>query len=142
MMNNRCREIGAEEFEALAGPIFQSIEVHGPERLDLGHFVPEWKRWVGLGFARTWVSGNQSMAGGVFTKDLFTGEPRASLMFWVSTPAARRTGNPIRVLRAFEQAAGGTKKAVAFHRAVSPEPLGDVYIKRGYTLTELIFTKR
>lgn len=95
------------------------------------------------GIARTWeVSG--AVLGALFTHDLYSGKPRALLMFWLSDIPARVAGRPIALLNEFERAAkdfGAKRISVAQHRFVSPEKLAKVYAKRGYQVSELIFSK-
>lgn len=139
------RELLPNELEGALLPIFEHAvtEIRDAKmELNWVHFLPEWTKWVTLGFARTWECSG-AVVGALFTKDLFSGNPRALLMFWLSTPAARRTGAPIRVLDAFENAAiaSGAKPAASFNRSVSPERLIKVYRKRGYEVSEVIFSK-
>lgn len=144
-MKNVATELTPDELGILLDPIFQHAVTEirdGKMELNWDYFLPEWTKWSKLGFARTWVAGD-AVAGGVFTRDLFSGHPRALLMFWLSTPNARRSGAPIRALESFEKAAEqfGAKPAAALHRAISPDRLGKVYLKRGYELSELIFSR-
>lgn len=139
------RELLADELEGALLPVFEhAITEIRDEKMQLKwpYFIREWMKWVTLGFARTWECSG-AVAGALFTQDLFSGNPRALLMFWLSTPAARRTGAPIRVLSAFEKAAQdfGARPAASFNRSVSPERLMKVYRKRGYETAEVIFSK-
>lgn len=139
------RELLPNELEGALLPIFEyaATEVRdGKMQLKWSHFIREWTKWVEIGLARTWECAG-AVAGGLFTQDLFSGNRRALLMFWLSTPAARRTGAPIRVLECFEKAAlgFGAKPAASYNRAVSPERLIKVYRKRGYEASEVIFSK-
>lgn len=139
------RELLPNELEVALLPIFNhAVSEIRDEKMQLkwSHFIREWTKWGTLGFARTWECAG-AVAGATFTQDLFSGHRRALLQFWISTPGARRIGAPLRVLNSFETAAVafGAKPAVAFHRAVSPERLVKVYRKRGYELSELIFSR-
>lgn len=139
------RELLPNELESALLPIFQHImtEVRD-DRLDIkwDHFLPEWTRWVSMGFARTWECSG-AVVGALFTHDLFGGHPRALLMFWFSTPEARRIGSPIRVLQSFEKAAEkfGAKPSASWNASISPERLLKVYQKTGYKMSEVILTK-
>jgi len=144
-VKNSATELSPEELGILLDPIFQHAVTEirdGKMELNWDHFLPEWTNWTKLGFARTWVVGD-AVAGALFTRDLFSGQPRALLMFWLSTPNARRSGAPIRALQAFENAAEqfGARPAASFNRSVSPERLMKVYRKRGYEASEIIFSK-
>lgn len=144
-MKYPATELNSKELSILLDPIFTHAVTEirdGGMEFNWDHFLPEWTKWTNLGFARTWVSGD-AVAGALFTHDLFSGNPRALLMFWLSTPRARSAGAPIKVLSAFENAARefGAKPAAAWNAAVSPEKLLKVYRKLGYQMTEVIFTK-
>jgi GNAT superfamily N-acetyltransferase len=145
MMKTAVRELKSEDFSATLRPVFDHAVTEirdGKMELVWDHFLPEWTMWNQLGLARTWEL-RGAIAGAVFTHDLFSGCPQATLMFWLSTPAARRAGRPIRVLKAFESAAKqfGAKPTVAMHFAVSPPGLREVYQKLGYRISEMIFKK-
>lgn len=139
------RELLAAELEGVLSPIFEHVTTELRDEkmpMNWSHFLPEWTRWVTIGFARTWEC-RGAVAGALFTKHLFSGKPNALLMFWNSTPEARRTGAPIRVLECFEHAAKdfGARPAASFNRSISPDQLLKVYRKRGYEVSEIIFSK-
>lgn len=139
------RELLPTELEAALLPIFAHAvtEIRDEKmQLEWPYFIREWTKWVTLGFARTWECAG-AVVGALFTRDLFSGNPRALLMFWLSTPAARRTGAPIRVLDAFEKAAQafGARPAASFNRSVSPDRLLKVYRRCGYETAEVILSK-
>lgn len=144
-MKNAPRELLAAELEGSLLPVFEhAVTEIRDEKMQLKwpYFIREWTKWVTLGFARTWECSG-AVAGALFTQDLFSGNRRALLMFWLSTPSARRIGAPLRVLAAFENAAiaFGAKPAASFNRSVSPERLMKVYRRRGYETAEVIFSK-
>lgn len=144
-MKAAVHELLPSEMEAWLEPVFKyAVTEIRDNKMDLiwSHFLPEWQSWTERGVARTWGCAG-AIAGGVFTQDLFSGVPSALLMFWLSTPDARRAGAPLRVLDSFEQAAKewGAKPSVAWHSGVSPDRLLKVYRKRGYQMSEVIFKK-
>lgn len=139
------RELLPNELEAALLPIFDhAVSEIRDEKMQLKwpYFIREWTKWVTMGFARTWECSG-AVAGALFTQDLFSGNRRALLMFWLSTPSARRVGAPLRVLKSFENAAiaFGAKPAASFNRSVSPERLMKVYRKCGYETAEVILSK-
>lgn len=139
------RELLPSQLEAALQPIFRHAVTEIRENrmvLNWDHFISEWTKWTTIGIARTWALEGAAV-GGVFSNDLFSGTPRALAMFWLSTPAGRRVGQPIRVLRAFEHAARSkhAKPAAAMHLAVSPAHLSKVYRRLGYSVSEIIFSK-
>lgn len=134
------------EFDSHLLPIFVRVlkeAVPGTLELNLSHFLSTWQSWMTLGIARTWeVPG--AVLGALFTHDVYSGKPRALLMFWLSDLPARVAGRTIALLDQFECAGkefGATRISVAQHRFVSPEKLAKVYLKRGYQVSELIFSK-
>jgi hypothetical protein len=144
-VKNAPRELLPSQLESALLPVFEhAVSEIRDEKMQLKwpYFIREWAKWVDLGFARTWEC-TGAVVGALFTRDLFSENPRALVMFWLSTPEARRTGATIRVLDTFEKAAHafGAKPAASFNRSVSPDRLMKVYRKRGYEMSEVIFSK-
>lgn len=139
-------ELTPEEFtDERLGQIFRHIaqESGHPERYRAEYFMPEWQSWMRLGFARTWELPG-AVLGGLFTKDLYSGQRRGLIMFWAALPSARATGRAIRLLKTFEYEAKKsdckTLAAVA-HGWLNPSRLISVYKRSGYEPTEFLFSK-
>lgn len=95
------------------------------------------------GVARAWEN-DGCVIGSLFVPDGFCGELRALVYFWFSAPRARGTGRPIELLDAFEKAArdaGCRRISISSHMKVATDKTARIYEKRGYSLTERIFTK-
>lgn len=140
------REITPEEFtDERFGTIFRQMgtESGHPERYKPQHFIPTWQSWIKLGFARTWEV-PKAVLGAVYTDDLFSGQKRASVMFWASLPEIRNTGLAIKLLNQFESESKKAEcsiLAAAAHAWLHPNRLVSVYKARGYEITEFIFSK-
>lgn len=134
-------EFTAEQF----APIFKSIaaEIGKPERFKEEYFFPNWHNLMRTNISETYAVPG-AVLGSLFYPDVFNGELRASIMFWFSLPEARGTGRPIKLLDKFEARAserGAKMKSGAAFGALVPGRLRRIFEKRGYFLSEEIFSK-
>lgn len=139
------QELMPEEFDERFAPIFLHVaaETGDPWRYNPAHFHPVWQHWMRLGLARAWA-GKDCILGALFSHDTFSGEKCGYVHFWHSLPSARGTGAPIRLFKAFEQAAReeGCKRCFSMaHEALNPSNLRAVYPRLGYKQHETIFSK-
>jgi GNAT superfamily N-acetyltransferase len=121
-------------------PIFDYVsqEVNKPYKADW--FFPYWSQLMDAGIAKAWET-EGAVLGAVFYKDVYTGNEKASVMFFFALPEARGTGRPVKLLDTFEVFAGDRKKSIAAHMASHPERVRKLYSKRGYQLDEEIWSK-
>lgn len=103
-------------------------------------FRPYWAKLMDTGIAKTWHTLG-AVLGALFYRDVYTGNEKASVMFFFSLPETRGTGRPILLLDEFEKFAGDREKAIAAHMDSNPDHVRKLYKKRGYRLTEEIWVK-
>lgn len=138
--------LAPDQFSDDLKPIFDHIEKENgePDRLDWSYFQPMWRLYMGQGIAQSWATEkNDAVLGAMFYKDIFNGDLHGVVNFWFSLPEARGTGRPIKLLDAFEAECDRqnvkSKKCAAFI-GLTPEVLRHVLQKRGYKLTEEIWS--
>jgi GNAT superfamily N-acetyltransferase len=146
MMSTEVKELKPENFTERLEPIFQHIseEIGEPDRLNSKHFFPQWRRMMELGVARVWET-EGAVLGAIFVPELYSGKPRAYCHFWFALPAARGTGRPLELMRAFLAAAKEAGCAEVFsssHVRSNPEHMFRIYQNEGFSLSEHVFCKK
>lgn len=138
------KELLSHEFTERLLPIFLHIEqetgISG--RNNPKHFFPAWQRMMEIGVARAWEN-DGCVLGALFTPELYSGKMQAHVIFWFSLPEARGTGRPQELLAACEDAArkaGAFKLSSSAHVQSNPISATRSYLKRGYKLSEELFT--
>lgn len=110
---------------------------------DWEHFVREVQHWMALGLARVWKLPG-AVLGGVFTKNLFTGLPCATVMFWFAEEKGRGR-NAVRLFDNFlhEARARGCQMIFASSYATSfgYKKLSRFYKIRGFDESETVSRK-
>ena len=138
-------ELTPEEFDLHLDPILLHIQAESGQagRYNPDYFYPTWRNLMRSGVARTWEAPG-CVLGAVFFPDTISGELFGSVHFWWALPAVRGTGAPMRLFRAFEQAArkvGCKRVLTAAYGALNPSNLEAVYPRLGYSAQETIFSK-
>lgn len=138
------RELQPHEFTERLEPIFRHCEKEaGRTDGNPAHLFPQWRKWMELGLARAYES-EGCILGLLISPDIFSGNIRAFVNFWFALPSARGTGRPIGLLDFAEAEArryGCVKISSAAYSALTPERTGNRYKKRGYYVSEIIWTK-
>lgn len=139
-MGHTAKELAAHEFTNDFEPIIQHVATEARQEFSADFFFPCWRKLMEQGTARTWsIPG--AVLGALFYPHVYSGKLRAVVMFWFALPSARGTGRPMKLLDAFENAAIGLHKSVAAYAALTPERMRKILRKRGYELSEEIWSK-
>jgi GNAT superfamily N-acetyltransferase len=139
-MGYTAKELATHEFTEQFAPIIQHVATEARQGFNADFFFPCWRKLMEQKTARTWeIPG--AILGSLFYPHVYTGEMRAVIMFWFALPSARGTGRPMKLLDAFEDAAKGLHKSCAAYAALTPERLRKILRKRGYELSEEIWSK-
>lgn len=136
-------ELKPENFTERLEPIFRSVESRLPEKLrgrNLTYFWPQWRNLMKLGVARTWEIEN-AVLGCLFTPDIFSGAPQASVVFWFSTPGTKGTRELLDAAEHAAQAAGCKRISIAAYGALEGDRIAELYRAFGYAETEKVFQK-
>lgn len=138
-------ELTPEEFDLHLDPILLHIQQESdqPGRYNPEYFYPAWRQLMRAGVARTWEAPG-CVLGAVFFPDTISGALYGSVHFWWALPAVRGTGAPMRLFKAFEQAAtaAGCKRVFSMaYETLNPNNLSAVYPRLGYKKHETIFSK-
>lgn len=134
------KELESHEFTDRLDPIFRHISAESHQPFDPEFFYQNWRVFMGRGIARTWeIPG--TVLGAIYYPHIYTGERRAVIMFWFALPEVRGTGRPIKLLDAFENTAEGLHKSCAAYIALAPERLRKILSRRGYAMSEEIWSK-
>lgn len=135
------RELKAHEFDERLAPIFEEVQADAGHAgaLNSDFFFPHWQHLMELGIARTWeVPG--AVLGALFVNDTFRGTPTALSVFWVSTKAARKGGECLKLLGAFEAAAREkkcTRMLMTAHCDANYKAMQRMFKRRGFKPLEL-----
>jgi hypothetical protein len=128
------------EFTERLEPIFRHVSAEVGLPGDAEYFFTNWRHLMDQGIARTWeIPG--AVLGALFYPNIYTGKTQAVVMFWFALPEVRGTGSPMKLLDEFEKSAVGLHKSAAAHSMSSPERMRKIYRKRGYELSEEIWSK-
>lgn len=138
------RELQPHEFTERLEPIFRHCEQEaGRTDGNPSHLFPQWRKWMELGLAKAYES-EGCVLGMLISPCVFSGNLRAFVNFWFALPSARGTGRPIDLLTVAESEAkrlGCNKISSASYAALTPERTRHIYNKRGYSVSEVIWTK-
>jgi len=139
-MGHTAKELEPHEFTEEFAPIIQHVAAEAGQEFNADFFFPCWRKLMEQGTARTWsIPG--AILGALFYPHVYSGKLRAVVMFWFALPEARGTGRPMKLLDAFEKAATGLHKSAAAYAALTPERLRGIFRKRGYAMSEEIWSK-
>lgn len=137
------KELSAVEFTERLSPIFEHISKEVGIPFAPEHFFPRWRALMEGNVARTWEN-DGCILGALLVPDMLSCKKRALVYFWFSLPEARGTGRTIELLEAAEQAAaddGCEKLSIASHSLVATDKTARIYQKRGYDVSETVYTK-
>lgn len=138
------KELLPHEFTERLLPIFRHCEAEaGRTDGNPDYLFPQWRKWMELGIARAFED-DGCIAGVLIHPHLFNGRLRAHVSYWFALPEARGTGRPIGLLNKCEdvaKASGCEKISSAAYASLTPERTGHIYHKRGYNVSEIIWTK-
>lgn len=138
------RELQPHEFTERLEPIFRHCEQEaGRTDGNPAHLFPQWRNWMKLGIARAWEN-DECILGMLIHPHVFSGRLRAYVSYWFALPSARGTGRPIELLSRAEceaRAAGCEKISSASFADLTPEKTSRLYEKRGYYVSETVWTK-
>jgi hypothetical protein len=136
-------ELKSEEFTDRLAPIFESVRLRLPERLqqrNLGYFFPQWRKLMTMGFARTWEIPN-AVLGCLFTPDIFGGPPQASVPFWFSLPGTDGTLALLLAAEAAAKGAGCPRLSISAYCTLEGERIAELLKALGYAETERVHQK-
>lgn len=138
-----AKELTHDEFDTRFSPIFEHISREAGAPFNPEVFFSMWSTMMQAKIARTWAT-EGAVLGALFVPDIFNNLKRGLVYFWFSVPSARGTGRPFALLDAFERAAREEKCAhisISAHAKLNPRKTASIYARRGYFISETVFTK-
>ncbi len=134
-------ELKPFEFNEGLSPVFRAVEAElGRSNGNPAFFFPHWRRLMEMGAARTWKAPG-AVLGAIFYADTFTGAPKAVVHFLFLLPDTRGSGTADALLDAFEAAAPDREKSISAHAKITTDRARGLYKRRGYSLSEEIWSK-
>jgi len=136
-------ELKSEEFTDRLAPIFESVRLRLPVQLrqrNLDYFFPQWRKLMGMGFARTWGIPD-AVLGCLFTPDVFGGPPQATVPFWFSLPGTKGTLDLLRAAETAAKGAGCPRISISAYCSLEGERIADLLKALGYVETERVHQK-
>lgn len=139
-----------EELPRLEGILNEFAKASGhPGGFCRDAFDPYWKVLLDANIGQIFYEDDEDgkilgVLGAAFTPDMFSGRLVASEAFWFLLPEARGQRLSIRLLDAYEAFAKfkGCKQILMVSlSALSPEVVGAIYTRRGFTVLEVVYTK-
>jgi hypothetical protein len=137
------KELKSIEFTERLAPIFEYISRESGVSFDGSYFFPHWRHLMELGVARAWTD-EGCVLGAIFTPDLFSGDMRGLVYFWLALPHIRGTDKPIKLFRSFQIASelsGCKKLSSAAHANLNHAKMCRNYENAGFKLTESVYTQ-
>lgn len=141
------KELTPEEFTinlvtTLSEPIMAQIKraENYPGEFNVENFVSEWQSWMRLGIARAW-SVKHGYIGATFTRQLFSGDKAATVVFWHATPECKKALSLLEaVTTAATQADCKVLYASAF-KSLRGRAMRRLFRMRGFREVETSFRK-
>lgn len=117
--------------------------------LDEQRIYPTWRELLstgrGIGFAIAQNGKAEGFLLGLLTFDMLTNEKQALEFLWLVAPSARRNGNGLRLLEAFENVAknsGCVRVICGADERHAPKAMARLYRQRGYEPRIQTFSKK
>jgi len=144
MTVREAKDADYEQMDALCIKFFEEGQLKGTPKEDC--FSTGLRNYVEMGLALclVLVDGSKLLGGvgAMMTEDFITGDLVCTEMFWYVDPAYRRWG--IRLHRELEKEAknrGCSRILMVCLAKLNAEKMGKYYLRRGYELQEIFYTK-